>query len=482
MTSSGVSVSVRQEPRLHVAPQRPDETYGDLAAGLAADYGLCPDPWQRFVIDDWLARQRGKWASLTCGLAVPRQNGKNAVIEIRELFGMVGRAEKILHTAHEVKTARKAFKRLQYFFGSQRDDPGAKFPELNALVDEVRNTNGQEAIYLRNGGSVEIIARSKNSGRGFTVDVLVMDEAQEMSEEDLEALMPTTSAAPKGDPQWIFTGTPPGPTANGEIFTRVRAEALSGKAKRLSWCEWSAAPGSDRDDRAGWADVNPGLVTGRLQMDVIEGERARFSDEGFDRERRGMWAVEADTSAIIPITEAGWLATAKDVHPDGPPQFFLSIAKGQRSAFIAVAAEHDGVPHVGIAAARGVAWLTQRVRELHAKWPDAKFGAYAAGPVKAWAPTFAEFDVELELLTVPQTVSAFAHLQKLIDDRAVTHSPESVLLESVRGAAWREDAAGGFVLDWKKSEGDPAPLAAAAGALWLLESQDDDIEAWGFWE
>jgi hypothetical protein len=65
---------------------------------------------------------------------VPRQNGKNALIEVRELFGMVGRGEKFLHTAHEVKTARKAFKRLQHFFGTKPDDPGAKFPELNALV------------------------------------------------------------------------------------------------------------------------------------------------------------------------------------------------------------------------------------------------------------------------------------------------------------------------------------------------------------
>ena len=160
---------------------------------------------------------------------------------------MVGRGEKILHTAHEVKTARKAFKRLQHFFGTQVNDPGAKFPELNALVAEVRNVNGQEAIFLTNGGSVEVVARSKNSGRGFTVDVLVMDEAQEMSDDDLEALMPTTSAAPLRDPQWIFTGTPPGPRANGAVFTRVRSDALGG-GPRACWHEWSSDPDLGLDD------------------------------------------------------------------------------------------------------------------------------------------------------------------------------------------------------------------------------------------
>ena len=110
---------------------------------------------------------------------------------MRELFGIVQLGEKFLHTAHEVKTARKAFLRLASFFENTR-----KWPELADLVKDIRRTNGQEAIVLTNGGSVEFVARSKGSGRGFTVDVLVCDEAQELSDDALEALMPTTSAAP----------------------------------------------------------------------------------------------------------------------------------------------------------------------------------------------------------------------------------------------------------------------------------------------
>jgi hypothetical protein len=138
---------------------------------------------------------------------VPRQNGKNGVLEMRELFGMVGRGEKILHTAHQVKTAQKHFRRLKHFFGKKADDPTAKFPELNALVTEIRNVNGQEAIFLSNGGSVEIVARSQGSGRGFTVDVIVCDEAQDMSDDDQEALLSTSSASPLR----TRSGSTPGP-------------------------------------------------------------------------------------------------------------------------------------------------------------------------------------------------------------------------------------------------------------------------------
>ena len=162
-------------PTRHVRPVRGlrlDDV--DDAIELATLYGLVPDEWQEWVLEGWLARTRsGKLASSQCGLAVPRQNGKNACLEIVELFKVVVLGRKILHTAHEVKTARKAFLRLRSFFENER-----QWPELAALVKEIRRTNGQEAIVLTNGGSVEFIARSKGSGRGFTMDDLVLDEAQ----------------------------------------------------------------------------------------------------------------------------------------------------------------------------------------------------------------------------------------------------------------------------------------------------------------
>jgi len=90
VSSSVVCEIGNQRPRLYVAPKA-DLTYGDLAAQFAAAYGLTPDDWQEFVLSDWLSQTNGQWSSLTAGLACPRQNGKNGIIEIRELFGMVGR-------------------------------------------------------------------------------------------------------------------------------------------------------------------------------------------------------------------------------------------------------------------------------------------------------------------------------------------------------------------------------------------------------
>ena len=280
MTSSPVaSLRGNQEPRIAVVP-RAKTSDADDAAFLSSAYGLTPDPWQYTVLDGWLGRRGdGRWAAATVACAVPRQNGKNGIIEIAELYFMVGLGLKVLHTAHEVKTSRKAFIRLCSFFENHR-----RYPELAALVREIRRTNGQEAIILNNGGSVEFISRSKGSGRGFTVDVLVCDEAQELSDEAIEALDPTTSAAPSGDPLKIFTGTPPSPSMNGEVWTRLRETALARTTTRLAWFEWSVVGDVNLDDYTNWSAANPALGI-RLNPESLESERGQFSEAGFARER-----------------------------------------------------------------------------------------------------------------------------------------------------------------------------------------------------
>ena len=181
------------------------------------------------------------------------------------------------------------------------------------------------------------------------------------------------------------------------------------------------------------------------------------------------------------MTLEAWAATARDVRPAGDPVFFVSMAEDMLSATVSVAASHEGVPHVERADHRaGVGWLSGRLRELHERFPAAKFGAWAASPVKAWQPVLAEpYDAdgrqlpgfELLLLSATDAAAACAHLEKLATDLAFTHSPDELYLGSLQGAVVRALDGGSWVWDWRSSSGDPAPIAGATGALWLLEKQ-----------
>lgn len=306
-----------QSPRLLIEPRRAD-TDGPDAAALTAAYGFELDPWQRLVLDSWLGRSEDdRYVATSCGLSVPRQNGKNAILEARELYGIAIIGEKILHTAHRVDTARKSFLRLLRFF----EDP--KNGDLADLVLSVRKTNGQEAIFLKNGGAIEFSSRVNGGARGSTYDAVVFDEAQWLTDEQMESIMSTMAAAPLGNRQLIYTGTPPDPGSPGTIFANQRANALKGADKRLAWFEWSVEEMGDIADKDRWYEANPGLGI-RLEEEFTETECATLSPDGFARERLGWWSGESGANPAL--KKARWEACA--IEEAAPPDEDDRVAYG----------------------------------------------------------------------------------------------------------------------------------------------------------
>jgi hypothetical protein len=467
MSSTRAAVLGEQRPLVHLIPARVDESDADDAIALGADYGLKPDPWQETVLRDWLARRRdGKWAASKCGLAVPRQNGKNAAIEVRELFGMVVLGEKWLHTAHEVKTARKAFLRLASFF-----ENGRKYPELVELVAEVRKTNGQEAIVLHNGGSVEFVARSKGSGRGFTVDGIVLDEAQELVDEALEALLPTTSAGPLRNAQHIYTGTPPGPKVNGEVFKRLRAAGHDGKDKRLSWIEWGMASSIaevDLDDRAAWARANPGLGY-RLGIPEIEGERTQFSDEGFARERGGMWDEGGSLREVSPAAWAALADPSVDVRNVRGPILALDVAPHHASASIVAAGVVD-VPLLELVEHRpGASWLPARAAELCERYGGV-VALNSGGPIGSLIPALEDLGVEFVDVRGADYTKACGLFAAAVNGRSLRHRNEPEFAAAILGLKTRRNGDG---FSWSRADSsvDITPIVAASVAVWVAAQE-----------
>lgn len=185
----------------HGSINSPDLSEYEVVLDFFKGYGLTPDPWQELVLKDWMTkRPDGKWANPRCGLSVPRQKGKSLLLELRIIYGLVFLGERILFASHEVRSSDQIFNRLAGFFED------SKYPELNALLRKngIRRANGQQGIYLDNGASVQFIARTKGGGRGFTVDALILDECQQLNADAYAALLPTTSAAPQGNPQVVL--------------------------------------------------------------------------------------------------------------------------------------------------------------------------------------------------------------------------------------------------------------------------------------
>ena len=314
-----------QEPRICVEPERFSTDGGD-AALLMSEYGCELDEWQRTVIDSWLGKdQDSKYNVTSAGLALPRQNGKNVCIEAREFFGLVVNGERILHTAHQVKTSKKSFRRLAAMFTDKRH------PEITDIVKNIRYTNGEESIELDNGGAIEFSARSRQAARGFDgISLVVIDEAQELVDDQLEAIMATLSASATGTRQILYTGTPPYPNCPGTVFRRRRNICLTQPGPHDCWHEWSIEAKDiskiNVGDRTLWYMTNPALGI-RLSEEFTENEHTTMSTDGFARERLGWWCPELENKTDFAIDKEAWNSCkSSEPKPEGKTAYGVKFS------------------------------------------------------------------------------------------------------------------------------------------------------------
>ena len=358
-----------QEPRIKVEPHRVT-TDGDDASALMSAYGCSLDDWQKLVVDCWLGKDdSGKYTTTSAGLALPRQNGKNVCIEAREFFGLVVNGEKILHTAHQVKTAKKSFRRLAAMFTDKR------YPEVTDMVKHIRYTNGEEAIELNNGGIVEFSARSRQAARGFDgISVVVYDEAQELTDDQVEAIMAVLSASATGTRQLIYTGTPPYPNCPGEVFRRRRTISTTSPGTHDAWHEWSVeAKGISEinvSDTSLWYATNPALGI-RLSEDFTKDECATMSADGFARERLGWWSPVLTERTEYALSKDKWAACkSMEKKPDGKTAYGVKFSPdGTEVCLCGAVIPKDGKARVSIIqreqTSRGTRWLSEWLNQRY---------------------------------------------------------------------------------------------------------------------
>lgn len=359
-----------QEPRIRIEPYRAT-TDGDDAAMLMKEYGSEMDPWQKLVLDCWLGTDEfGVYTTTSAGLSVPRQNGKNVCLEARELFGLVAKGEKILHTAHQVKTSKKSFRRLASIFTDKRH------PELTDIVKNIRYTNGEECIELDNGGSIEFSARSRQAARGFDgISLIVYDEAQELTDDQLEATMATLAASATGTRQIIYTGTPPYPGCPGDVFRRRRILCTGDPGKHDAWHEWSvearAVEEINTKDPDVWYLTNPALGI-HLTEEFTAEEFNSMSTDGFARERLGWWCpiLEHKEDMAIPAELWDECASDKEQTQDGKIAYGIKYtADGSEVCLAGAVMSKDGNIRISVIDKRptgeGTRWLSEWLNQRY---------------------------------------------------------------------------------------------------------------------
>ncbi|MFF2009163.1 terminase [Streptomyces sp. NPDC058195] len=497
-----------QRPRITTVPPTRLSSSGQEAVELAALAGLDLDPWQQHVLDMGLSeRADGKWAAFEVAVNVPRQNGKGGIIEARQLAGLFLLGEKlILHSAHEFKTSIVAFRRIeQLVMGC---------PDLRKRVLRVRRTTGEEAIELVTGQILRFLARSGGSGRGFTGDCNILDEAMILGDDAMGALMPTMSAVP--NPQLWYLGSA-GIGAPSMQLGRLRARAMaaveSGEPDpSLAYFEWSAdlhrdecGPGctehASADDPQAWAVANPALGI-RISSEHVRNERLSMGSGGiFERERLGVGTYPSDgTDTWQVIAEDAWRALADgDSSMSDPVVFAIDVTPERTHASICAAGYNGESVHVEVIDNRpGTGWVAERARELTEKWNPRCWVVDAGSPAgsllddlkRALRPDVDESwgDADDELLLAPvvsprvrEIAQATGQLYDAVASGQLVHLDQAPLATALAGARKRDL---GEAWAWsRRTVGvDITPLVAVTLARWGLhteiEEPDEEVEPW----
>jgi hypothetical protein len=490
-----------QRPRIFHSPAGPAGVAGPSSGleviELCHSIGLELDPWQQFLLIEGLREDvEGNWLCFECAELVPRQNGKGGVLEAVALGGLFLFGDRLIGwSAHEFKTASEGFRRVRNWIEGSDD--------LRSQVKTVRTSHGEEGIELLDGRRLLFLARSTGSGRGFTGDRLILDEAQHLAFKMLGAILPTMSARP--NPQvWYAATAPDYKVAPCDVLARLRKRAKAAADPSLMYAEWSADPHSDmcprsctQHDEPGsadtWAKTNPALGI-RIRGEHVAKEFAAMDAQTFAQERLGVgnWPPDEEEWAVIP--EAAWKERiSAELGDRDAAVFAVDVSPAASWSCLAVASPLEGgrtsveipMDRAGVLDHRPKTdWLVPRIVAIQEQYRPLCFVIDTSGPAATIVPELealgfisitagAEIPpghrggvlVRTNAREVAQACGMF--YRGVVDTKTLAHHGQAELASALSVAITRP-LGEAWAWDRKGSGSDITPLVSSTLACWGL--------------
>lgn len=458
------------------------------------DGGATFYPSQRDEIEAMLARKDdGSPAALTIGISKPRQNGKSYAARYYAVYMGDFEHRNVLYSAHHSTTTNKMFKALCDLFESPE-----RFPEFAQDVKHISHVRGYEGIYfkpwidengaIQDGGCIEFATRTNSGARGGTYSVIVIDEAQEMTEDQQEAMLPVISAASdvadvSKMPQQIYIGTPPGPACRGTVFKKMHDAAHSEDTGGAWWMEWSIESDNVVRDLAdvGKAiemayETNPAMGY-RIAETTIVNEYENMSPDGFARERLGWWSKSVQHEANYAIPAAVWDACkSSEPKPEGKTAYGVKFsADGAEVCLCGAVIPKAGKARISLIERRQTGsgtqwladWLNERYTQASCVVIDGRNGVDVL--VDKIAGTWRIKGAVIRP-TARDVIASVSTLTDALNEQTVTwYEGQEMLRESAVTSVKRPIAGG-----WGFGGDNATPIEAAALALWGAKNSKRD--------
>lgn len=451
-----------------------DVWLADKTIRLLEAYGVKLLPWQKAIVYRWLAvywdeeEKRWKWSNPKAGLLVPRQNGKTEIIIARIIGGMIFMKEALIYTAHSDKTVDEVKRRVMNFFYQGKE-------EIRDLLTSEFDSEPKsfDFVELRNKGRCQFRTRTRTGGLGTTNDTLILDEAQEETDAQQEALLPTISAGKSQNQQIIRAGTPPSGGGKGTVFIRIRQNVIDGKDHETCWQEWSVELLTDPSDEDAWFETNPSLGY-HLLIGAVRTEAKDMAQDSFNKMRLG-WIAGTETKRAIPDALWSELKVEKVQIPEDATYVYAVKFPPDGSALslcIGVNMPGDKV-HIELIERKpmsaGTGWVVRWLLE-NDRWKKCNKiiidGASGAPQlIEEFVRTNPKFKKVILAPNVREASAAYGSFQEAVEQAKLTHFDQPALNMSIKTVKKRsigKDGAFGYATMNADIQSDPTESAAFA--------------------
>lgn len=459
--------SILTDARRLVLPAGIVSTRGPAIIRTAERIGLGLDPWQRDIARIAFARLAdGSLAADTVCMSIPRQAGKTYLVAAMIFaFCLMEPGVTVAWTAHHNKVMLETFASLKATAGQ---------PKVAQHVKRTPSSAEYRAIEFVNGSRIVMAARESGALRGVAkVGVLVLDEAQILTDNAMSDMLPTQNQA--DHPLTIMMGTPPRPKDPSETWTQQREQALAAEnagepLELATWIEFSADDDAATDDLDQLRRANPSYPK-RTPLRAIRKLRRSLTEDHFRREALGIWDDKSTPAVIAPDIWRG----CRDPESSPVTKFVLAIdvAPERTHASVAFAGVRgDQLVHVEIDQLQaGVGWVVDWVRARCSKNAIAAVVVDAKSPAASLIPELRRARIAVVTTTADDMAAACADFFDAAHAGELRHIGQPQLTQSLNSARKRSITGDRWAWNRKSTDSDITPIVAATLAVWGVLSR-----------
>jgi Phage terminase-like protein, large subunit len=442
------------------------KTKGNEAIELYNKTGRTAQEWQELMVYDIMALNDDElWLHQKFGYSVPRRNGKSEILIMVAMWGLLN-GLRVLYTAHRTTTSHSAWEKI----GRALSKTGLREKEDYKTLAQF----GLERIEMLDGSDACICFRTRSSkgGLGEGFDILIIDEAQEYTDDQDTALKYVVTDSK--NPMTLYCGTPPTVVSAGTVFQKYRDDVIKGKKEDAGWAEWSVDTMTDQNDVDAWYQTNPSLGTIFTERNV----RSEIgSDEiDFNIQRLGLWLKYNQKSAIT-LTEWKQLEITEKPKLQGMPVIGIKFGYDGLNVALSLACKTsdekiliDGYDCRPIRS--GLDWILAFIKQTGIK--EIAVDGESGFEVLESLIKDARIRIKIKKASVNDVISAHTIFEQALEEQSITHFGQPSLQQSATNCEKRAiGTKGGQGYKANKEGVEIALLDSVVLAHWLCKEHKE---------